>query len=198
MSANARAAAPPTPRLLAATVVTAVVVAALAGGLLAGRLLLGSPPPAEVVSPGAASLGVGQSVRTSFGVVAVEHAEKLNGLTSKELGGMTHGVQNFVGSDKLQLQVSATITNQLDHPVAYSPDQFRLLAGGKKLKAVGSSINAGTLQPDAAIDARLSFVAPRDGGRLLVQFTDPDRSQPIRIDLGTVDRATTTDSHTHS
>ena len=197
MSANSRAVAPPAPRLLAATLVTAVVVAAMAGGLLAGRLLLGSPAPVDVVEPGPAPLGIGQSVKTRFGVVAVEHAERLNGLTSKELGGMTHGVQNFVGSDKLQLQVSATITNQLDHPVAYSPDQFRLLAGGKKLKAVGSSIGAGTLQPDAAIDARLSFVAPRDGGRLLVQFTDPGRSQPIRIDLGTVDRAAPTESHNH-
>jgi hypothetical protein len=197
MSANPRAVAPPAPRLLAATLVTAVAVAALAGGLLAGRLLTGSPPPAEVVEPGPAPLGVGQSVRTSFGVVAVEHAEKLNGLTSKELGGMTHGVQNFVGSDKLQLQVTATITNQLGHPVAYSPDQFRLVAGRKKLKAAGSSIGAGTLQPDAAIDARLSFVAPRDGGRLLVQFTDPGRSQPILIDLGKVDRAAPAETHDH-
>jgi hypothetical protein len=197
MSANPRAVAPPAPRLLAATLLTAVVVAALAGGLLAGRLLLGSPPPVDLVEPGPAPLGVGQSVKTSFGVVAVEHAEKLNGLTSKELGGMTHGVQSFVGSDKLQLQVTATITNQLDHPVAYSPGQFRLVAGKKKLKAAGSSITAGTLQPDAAIDARLSFVAPRDGGRLLVQFTDPGRSQPILIDLGKVDRAAPTDSHDH-
>ena len=197
MSANPRAVAPPAPRLLATTLVAAVLLAALAGSLLAGRLLLGSPAPVDVVAPGRAPLGVGQSVKTSFGVVAVEHAEQLPGLTSKELGGMTHGVQNFVGSDKLQLQVTATITNQLDHPVAYSPDQFRLVAGKKKLKPAGSSIAAGTLQPDAAIDARLSFVVPRDGGRLLVQFTDPGRSQPIRIDLGKVDRAAQTDSHDH-
>jgi hypothetical protein len=197
MSANPRAVAPPAPRLLVTTLVAAVLLAALAGSLLAGRLLLGGPAPVDVVEPGPAPLGVGQSVRTSFGVVAVEHAEKLPGLTGKELGGMTHGVQNFVGSDKLQLQVTATITNQLDRPVAYSPDQFRLVAGKKMLKPAGSSIAAGTLQPDAAIDARLSFVVPRDGGRLFVQFTDPGRSQPIRIDLGKVDRTGRTDSHDH-
>ncbi|MBA3328076.1 MAG: DUF4352 domain-containing protein, partial [Solirubrobacterales bacterium] len=130
--------------------------------------------------------GTAQDIPTSFGVVAVEYTEKVNGTTSKETGGPTHGISGFVAPNKVQVQASVTLTNLLEKTVAYDPRQFRLLYGDDKkaVTSVKSNLLPGTLQPDAAIDGRLSFVAPRTGSKLWIEFTDPGRAKPILIDLG--------------
>jgi hypothetical protein len=130
--------------------------------------------------------GTAQDIPASFGVVAVEHVEKINGLGAKALAGATHGISGYVAPDKVQVQASVTLTNLLDHPVAYDPRQFRLLVGTKRtpIDEVRSNLRPGTLQPDASIDAQLQFVAPRNGSKLWIQFSDPGRSKPILIDLG--------------
>jgi hypothetical protein len=64
--------------------------------------------------------------------------------------------------------------------------QFRLLVGKnrKPVDEVRASFRPGTLQPDASISGQLKFVAPRNGSKLWIQFTDPKRGKPVLIDLG--------------
>jgi len=133
---------------------------------------------------------VAQDIPTSFGIVAVEHAEILNGLTAKDLAGVTHGIQNLVLDDQVQVQAAVTMTNLTKRVVAYSPSQFRLIAGdAPPVDAVTANMQSGRLQPDANIDATLSFVVSRNGAQLWVEFRDPGRSTPILIDLGTLDQS---------
>jgi hypothetical protein len=165
----------------------AVVVACTAAGATFATKLLSNPDAhAPAGAPG--PFRVAQDVPTSFGFVAVEHAETELGLTAKQLAGAVHGIGDFVGRDKVLVQASITLTNAAPATVDYSPRQFRLVARqGKVVRRYAvshASIRPGTLQPDAAVDARLSFAAPRDGSRLALEFADPGSEHPIVIDVG--------------
>jgi hypothetical protein len=183
--------APPRPaRALAGIVALAAAALAVAGVVLAiGIVRTGAPQPTPLALP-PGPFGTAQDIPTSFGVVAVEHAEKLAGPTAKALSGVTHGVGNLVPPNRVQVQASVTLTNLLEHPVAYSPTQFRLLVGPKRrpVRTLRSNLRPGTLQPDASIDGRLVFVVPRNGAALWVEYTDPGRAKPILIDLGRTGR----------
>jgi hypothetical protein len=172
--------------LVVAAVLLATLALAATGAIIASNIIATGAPaaPAPKLLPG--PFGTAQDIPTSFGVVAVEHAEKINGTTAKDLGGNTHGIGGFVPPNKVQVQASITLTNLLDTPVAYDPRQFRLLVGAerKPLKTVKSNMRPGTLQPDASIDGRLIFVAPRTGSKLWIEFADPGRAKPLLIDLG--------------
>ncbi len=162
-----------------------ILLCAVAGAVLAGRLLA-AEAPAHAPAAGTGPFGVAEDAPTSFGFVAVEHAETLKGLTPRELGGATHGIGGFVGRDKALVQAAVTITNTGDEPLAYSPGQFRVATRSrrgavKRIPLAHASVRDGELQPDAALDARLSFVVPRDGSRLEIEFLDPGRAAPIRI-----------------
>jgi hypothetical protein len=161
-------------------------VAALAiGGLVVSvNLLSAGAPQAGPVLKG--PFGVSQDIPTSFGALAVDNVEKVNGLTAKDLAGVTHGISNYVPPNKTQVQASVTLTNLLGTPIDYAPTQFRLLVGKDK-KPVGevrASFRPGTLQPDASMSGQLKFVAPRNGSKLWIEFTDPRRAEPVLIDLG--------------
>ena len=176
------------PRPLIA-LLAAALTAALVGAYLAAGVITGGGHDAAPVAKG--PFGIHDPAPTSFGVVAVEHAEKNAGPTAKALGGMTHGINGRVKADQVQVQTFATITNLSHKVVEYSPTQFSLVAGSKDAKPMplsAASIKPGTLQPNAAIDARLSFVAPRKGQKLWVRFKDPARDAPIFIDLGRVSK----------
>ncbi|MEA2249565.1 MAG: hypothetical protein QOH46_4094 [Solirubrobacteraceae bacterium] len=162
------------------------VVALAAGGIAVsvGLIQRGDDTPAipELKGP----FGVSQDIPTSFGAVAIDNIEKVNGVTAKDLSGVTHGISNYVPPNKTQVQASVTMTNLLGDTVGYSPTQFRLLVGKNK-KPVGevrASFRPGTLQPDASISGQLKFIAPRNGSKLWIEFTDPKRSTPVLVDLG--------------
>jgi hypothetical protein len=181
---------PPAGELLTAALgafLALLVAAAIVGAVLSANLLSGAGHGAH----GAETQGVfrvAQDVPTSFGFVAVEHAETRAGLTAKQLAGAVHGIANFVGRDQALVQASVTLTNTTGRPVRYHPGQFRLAATrGNRIRRYGlakASIQPGELQPDAAVDARLSFAVPRDGSDLAVEFADPAGGRPIVIDLG--------------
>ena len=166
--------------------IAGAVALLLAGAYLAVGVVSRGAPKDPVVALPPGPFGTAQDIPASFGVVAVEHVEKVNGLTATALSGATHGISGFVAPDKVQVQASVTLTNLLDHPVAYDPRQFRLLVGPKRkpIGEVRSNLRPGTLQPDASIDSQLKFVAPRDGSKLWIEFSDPGRAKPILIDLG--------------
>lgn len=169
-----------------AAVLVSTLTLAVAGAVIASNMIATgeAPVPAPKLLPG--PFGTAQDIPTSFGVVAVEHAEKINGTTAKAVGGNTHGIAGFVPPNKVQVQASITLTNLLDKPVAYDPRQFRLLVGAKRksVATVKSNLLPGTLQPDASIDGKLKFVAPRSGSKLWIEFKDPGRAKPVLIDLG--------------
>lgn len=164
--------------------VGAVIALALAGGVMAASILTGDD--VSGVHPHDIP-GIGEPATTSFGAVRVQHVEKLGGLGGRALGGMTHGIANLVESDKMQVQVSATITNLSPKTLRYSPDQFQLRTSARKpVNLTGASVRPGTLQPDAAIDLRLTFVVPRKDARLWISFDDPGSREPVLVDLGRI------------
>jgi len=138
--------------------------------------------------------GLAQDVRTSFGVVTIESVDKSTGLTSQQLAGVNHGIQNLVSPDQVQLDVLVSITNELDAPAAYSPDQFVLIADNSDtpIQATSATFHDGTLQPHAQIEGKLSFVVSLGARKLLLRYTDPAQPQPILFDLGSTAGAQTT------
>lgn len=178
------------------------VQAALLGAYLGGRMMTGGDSAAGVPTPAAAAgdetgYGIASDVRTSFGSVVVGTAQTLKGVTSRALAGNNHNIGGYVPPDKVQVQVTVEITNRLRTPIPYSPSQFSLVAGtAKPIAVTGSSIKPATLLPDAAIEATLIFVAPRNGHKLKLAFQDRGRTTPFLIDLGRVDTASKdTDAH---
>jgi hypothetical protein len=177
----------------------AIVVAIALSGVFASLevLAVGGEGPVPQATPAhtAGPFKIGDDVPTSFGFVAVEHAETHVGLSARQLGGATHGIGSFVGRDRALVQASVTLTNSRLSTLRYSPSQFRLVARRKgvtrRFPVRHASVRPGVLQPDAAIDARLSFVAPRDGSSFSLEFADPEHPAPMTIDLGRrVGRAT--------
>jgi hypothetical protein len=166
--------------------IAVAVTLVLAGGYVTAGLISRGAPKDPVFALPAGPFGTAQDIPASFGVVAVEHVDKINGLRAKDLAGVTHGISGLVAPNKVQVQASVTLTNLLDHPIKYDPRQFRLLSGPSKkpINEVQSNMRPGTLQPDASIDAQLRFIAPRDGSKLWIAFSDPGRAKPILIDLG--------------
>ncbi|HZQ27463.1 MAG TPA: hypothetical protein VFA94_07175 [Acidimicrobiales bacterium] len=162
-------------------VVAAVSVAALVGVIVGVADMTGGGQHRVVHK-------VGESVPTSFGIVAVEHAQIDSGLSSDALGGQTHGVQGLVTDDKASVQTLITLTNQSGAVVPYSPGQFRLRAGSANFPATAAMLQPGSLQPQANIGARMDFVVPRAGERLQLEFRDRD-GRSILVDLGLVDKA---------
>ena len=132
----------------------------------------------------------GESVPTSFGVVAVEFANVLTGLSPAELGGQTHGVHNLVGEDKAGVQAHITLTNLSNSPVPFSAAQFRVLLGRSQtpVPLTSTSITSGVLQPSSNIDEQLSFVVPRTNQAILLEYRDPD-GRTIKIRVGHTDQA---------
>lgn len=57
--------------------------------------------------------GINQPVSTSFGTIIVSAADGLTGLTSQDLSGVTHGIQNLVLADKAQIQLTVALINRL-------------------------------------------------------------------------------------
>lgn len=155
---------------------------AVGGGFFAIDVLSAGPGPGRGTDGGYA---VAQEIPTSFGSVVVDDSVTIPGPTAKQLSGVTHGIQSLVPPDKVQVQTDVTLTNELDHPVDYSPDQFVLVSGknGKPAAATATSIRSGELRPGASIDASLSFLAPRNGSKLYVEYRDPNGEQTL-IDLG--------------
>jgi hypothetical protein len=185
----------------AAVVVVAIALAiGVVGAVLAlGMVRLGQETSAlqqdaSLATRGTA--GIAQDVPTSFGVVAVESVTRSAGPTAKALAGVTHGIQNLVPPNKVGIDATVVMTNLRETPVKYTPRQFQLYAtrggepgpGDRPIPLSRASIQPGTLQPDASVEATLRYVAPRNGAKLWMTFTDPARESRIVVDLGRTGR----------
>jgi hypothetical protein len=164
-------------------------------GLLALALALaalGAFQAVDIISDGlhdGATFAVGQTIPTSFGALTVQQVEMLDGLTSEDLSGVTHGIQNLVMSDKVQIQSSLQFLNRSNRPLAYTPGQFRLVGDGGQTEVEPSSgtLLTGSLPAHANMDVVLDFVTPRTNRPLWIEYQDPGQERPVRIAIGPAD-----------
>jgi hypothetical protein len=146
--------------------------------------------------------GISDDVPTSFGIVAVEYIRAVDGVTHRALNGASHGVSGLVDGDHAQIQTAVAITNTTAAPITYTSKQFKLLVTKAGKTTVqdpsGGDLPDMRIMPRAGIEGHLSFVVPRSGARLALQFTDPGQAVPIVIDLGAADFTRKSDPHLHS
>jgi hypothetical protein len=199
--------AAPAPRTLSARALAALTGVVLLLAVVGGWLALSGPPGQAATDPTAEILalpGEDEAVETASGNVVVARAQVLKGLTAKQLGGMTHGIQNLVTRDKAMLEADVILTNTSNRPIPYSPRDFGLRAIApngrvRPAKTLVTSSDPGLLQPDASIELRFAFVVPRDGRRLVLAYHDPNDDRPVLIRVGRVGlaRSSTVPEHDH-
>lgn len=167
---------------------SALVFSCLGGGVLAVDMLGGNNP---LVASTAGSAGpvvhsIGEDVKTSFGVVAVEHATAISGLNDAQITG-AHGVPGLVQAGSIDVQVAAVITNLSDNVLVYQPTQFELIDNTGASVAISRAAQLpGELQPFAAIDVLIDFVTTTEARPFKVRFVDPVTNETILIGLGDV------------
>jgi hypothetical protein len=159
---------------------------ALIGVALGAVMFRGGDPLTSSSSSTGEHHVVGEDVATSFGVIAVEHAQAISGLSDQDVTG-AHGVEGFVAAGTIGIQVGATITNLTDEVLSYRADQFELLDGtGAVIPLTDAPSLPGELQPNAAIDFTLDFTASTDARPFTVRYIDPATKAELLIELGAV------------
>jgi hypothetical protein len=168
-----------------------VLALAVGGGLLGVRLLQTSASAVTVAHAGPAGLGV--PTRTSFGYLEVESVEQINGLTPKQLAGMTHGIQSLVKADKIQVQLVLALRNASGTARDYDPADLVLRVGpargkSKTYDSVTASVRAGRLAARSSMETTVGFVIPRFNpkrSRIWLELREQGRP-PLNFDLGRV------------
>ena len=146
---------------------------------------------------------VGDQVPTSFGVIAITDVSQLSGLSANDLAGVTHGVGDLVPPDKEQVELSMILSNTSNRAVSYSfQDEFKMLTstGAEVSQLPGASSPTGKLSGNSSITTQLRFMAPRDGGALILEFREPGARHASRILVGATDQAPegVLDGYTHN
>lgn len=130
-----------------------------------------------------------RTIATSFGLLTIGQVDTLGGLTSQDLAGVTHGIQNLVTSNEVQIEVSLQLVNRSDGFMTYTPEQFSLIGvcSAKGSKPVSGTLQTGSLPAHATIDAVLNFVAPRTNQQLWLEYRDPVTAERVLIAIGPAD-----------
>ena len=181
---------------LAMLAVANVVALLAAAGFVAAYVALF---PAQGGSVSGITPGVGDTVATSYGTITVQHVETIDGLTTQDLGGMSHGIADLVQTDEAQVLVSVLAVNDSDDAIVVEPGQFALFVEGstEALVPTSSTVKPLELQPGASVEASVIFVAPLSGAAISVGYSDPNGSVVV-IPAGGLDQApadATTDDH---
>jgi len=180
-------------------IIGAVALLAIFGALLGVNVLTTPDDPAH--QPPAWT--VGDEVPTSFGVIDVTAVSQLAGLSANDLAGVTHGVGDLVPPDKEQVELSMVLSNTSNRAVSYSlQDEFKMVTstGADVNQLPGASSPTGKLSGNASITTQLRFMAPRDGGALILEFREPGARHASRILVGATDQAPegVLDGYTHN
>jgi len=146
---------------------------------------------------------VGDEVPTSFGAVAITDVSQLAGLSADDLAGVTHGVGDLVPPDKEQVELSVVVSNTSNRAVSYSfQDEFKMVTstGGDVSQLPGASSPTGKISGNSSLTTQLRFMAPRDGGALILEFREPGARHASRILVGATDQAPegVLDGYTHN
>jgi hypothetical protein len=181
-------------RLAAALLVVAVGALAVAGTWQAIVTLASSSHGAH-----AGQVGVGQQSATAFGSMTVETIDILDGLTAEDLGGMTHGIQNFVAADLAQVEIAVRFDNTSGDAVRVDPGQFELAVAGSPaaVTSTGAAVRPLSLPAGAGVDVTLTYIVPRAGGEMNLHYTDPLTTSQIDIPVGRVDQVPAGEGGTH-
>jgi hypothetical protein len=169
-------------------IIGAVALLAIGGAVLGVNVITIPDDPAH--QPPAWT--VGDEVPTSFGVIAVRDVSQLAGLSANDLAGVTHGVGDLVPPDKEQVELSMILSNTSSHAVNYSfQDEFKMVTstGVEVVELPGASSPTGKLSGNSSITTQLRFMAPRDGGALILEFREPGARHASRILVGATDQA---------
>jgi hypothetical protein len=171
-------------------ITAAIAAIALAGAAMGIARLQSSGAVGEAsagltAGPPGGVFGLGEAAPTSFGVVAITHVERIAGLTAKQVNGVTH-VQDFVSGRQMTVNLAFTVTSRRTKETAtFDATRFSLrLPGGREIVPTRSSVGPLTLQPDASVTGRVSFVAPRTAKALRVTYRETHGTAPVVIALG--------------
>ena len=170
MSAARRARALPWTSLLLAVL---VVAATALGGLRAAGLAQHRPGPRTLEVDGVA--------------YTVTGVDLLTGLSDQDLGGMAHGVQGLVPTDRALVSVRLTVSAD-EEPAHYDPATLRAAssASDEGTAPSGASFAAGRLAAHGSVEGSLSYVVPRDGAELVLRAGHGSRSVALlRLDQPT-------------
>jgi hypothetical protein len=168
------------------TIVGATLGLALAGAGLAVNIVQTGDDSAHAHP----AYVTGDTVPTTFGQLSITQVDVLAGLSADDVGGVTHGVANLVPPDKEQVQLSMVLTNAGDSGVDYSLDkQFNLVtsSGGEVTAMPGISAPRGRLSGHSSMTMQLRYMAPRDGGDLILEYRDPGARRLVRVGVGSTD-----------
>lgn len=121
----------------------------------------------------------------------VLHAEQVSGLSDADLGGMSHGVNSLVTTDRALVRVTLEVAAP-QAAATYDTSVLRALAGTEPLDPVAGSMERGSLRRGGHLEGALSYVVPRNGARLRLTAGD----QPA-VPLLQVDTAGAVDGHEH-
>ena len=177
------------PRSLPLLLIVAGVALMAVVGAMVGFSVLTTDPETVQVQPG---WGVSDEVPTSYGSFSVREVTQLAGLSAEDLAGVTHGVGDLVPPDKEQVELSLVLTNTSAKPVSYSFEHdFKLITstGGDVEQLPGLSAPSGKLSGHSSLTTQLRFMAPRDGGALVLQYREPGTRRPVAVLLGATDQA---------
>ena len=190
---------PALPRSLPLLMIIGVVALMAVAGAVLGVSVITTPDDPAHQPPGWA---VGDEVPTSFGLVTVTTVSQLAGLSADDLAGVTHGVGDLVPPDKEQVELSVVMNNTSTHAINYSfKDEFKLVTstGGDVQQLAGASAPEGKLSGQSSLTTQLRFMAPRDGGALILEFREPGARHASRVLIGATDQAPAgvLDNYTH-
>jgi len=184
MTTNRLPSPAPARRMLVGAI-AAVAVAATAGGIVGVQSLrdqgsvqgIARAPVAGAVNP------IHTDVETSFGLFAVDGIDKTAGLTSRSLAGATHS-PTHVPADQMLVAVNMDIRNRRNEPVRLLHTQFRVRSGATLIPPRDARVRTMELQPRAGVDQIITYMVPRNGRRLTLEFADRPGSHPLLVDLG--------------
>jgi hypothetical protein len=147
---------------------SAVVGAAISANILA------APATSHHVH-GSASAGLGHVYRTSFGVMSVDQASRLEGSGATQIA-------RLGGGRPYAMQVAITLTNLRPRPLRLNRTALRLrTSGGSPIKALLASVWPGRVAPFAAKKVLYRFAVPDKS--VWAEYLDP-RGPPIVVALG--------------
>ena len=125
----------------------------------------------------------------------ITHVEQVTGLSDADLGGMSHGIQGLVGTDKMLIRVSLTVAAG-DTATSYDPQTLTAVSTRSPavIAPVGGSLTGGPLRAHARIEGSLSYVVPRDGARITLRIGNSSKTVPL---VQTDDAPAGADDHQH-
>ncbi|WP_406831206.1 hypothetical protein ABEG17_00015 [Pedococcus sp. KACC 23699] len=116
----------------------------------------------------------------------VLHAEQVSGLSDADLGGMSHGVNSLVTTDRALVRVTLEVSAP-EKGATYDTSVLHAVAGRVRLDPVAGSMERGRLRPGGHLEGAISYVVPRNGAQLRLTAADQPAVPLLRVDTAGAD-----------